>query len=89
MISALWELFSSVASAVFQVGGALVRVVFQLLGTLASAVVWPFRAAWALLFGDWHTLGPWTPLYLALCLLVALALGGLFAYTLWKRRRQP
>ena len=64
MFSALWDLFTCAARALFDLGGAVVRLAFQLLSALAGAVLWPLRALWALLFGDWSALATWTPGYL-------------------------
>ena len=87
MISALFDLLSAVSRGLFQVLGALFRVFVELLSGIASAVLWPFRAANALLFGDWSSVGRWTPLYLGACGLVLLALAALIAYGWWKRRK--
>lgn len=86
MISALFDLISAIAKAFFQVFGALVHIFVELLSGISQAVLWPFRAASALLFGDWHTMGHWTPLYFATCLLILLALAALIGYGYWKRR---
>lgn len=88
MLSAVWELFENLIRALFSVGGALLRVGFQLLSALASLVLLPFRAAWGLLFGDWGALDSWTQGYLVLCGLVVLAFLGLALYGWWRRRRE-
>ena len=41
MFSALWDIFSSLVSAFFQVVGALGRGLLDVLSALASAVLWP------------------------------------------------
>ena len=87
MLSALWELFENLVRALFDVGGALVRVVFQLFSLLAQALLWPFKALWTLLFGDWTALSPWQPAGLALWALALVAAAGVLAYGCWKRRR--
>ena len=74
MFSALWDLFGSVVRALFDLGGAVLRVVFQLFSAVASAIFWPFRATWGLVSGNWGSLGPWTPAYLGVCVVVFLAL---------------
>ena len=76
MFSALWDLFGSMVRALFDLGGAVLRVVFQLFSVVASAIFWPFRATWGLVSGNWGSLGPWTPAYLGVCVVVFLALVG-------------
>lgn len=88
MFSALWDLFTCAARALFDLGGAVVRLTFHLLSALAGALLWPLKALWALLFGDWSTLTTWTPAYLAVCLLVLAALAGLLLYSRWKKGKQ-
>ena len=61
MFSALWDLFTCAARALFDLGGAVVRLAFHLLSALAGALLWPLKALWTLLFGDWSTLATWTP----------------------------
>lgn len=85
MFSALWDLFGSMVRALFDLGGAVLRVVFQLFSAVASAIFWPFRATWGLVSGNWGSLGPWTPAYLGVCVVVFLALVGLLLYGRWKR----
>ena len=67
MFSALWDIFSSLVSAFFQVVGALGRGLLDVLSALASAVLWPIRAASGILFGNWDVSSQWTPLYLSAC----------------------
>ena len=76
MFSALWDIISSLVSAFFQVVGALGRGLLDVLSALASAVLWPIRAASGILFGNWDVSSQWTPLYLSACgvLLAALIL---------------
>ena len=64
MFSALWDLFTCAARALFDLGGAVVRLAFHLLSALAGALLWPLKALWTLLFGDWerpHLLDPRLP----------------------------
>ena len=88
MFSALWDLFTCAARALFDLGGAVVRLAFHLLSALAGALLWPLKALWTLLFGDWSALTPWTPAYLVVCLVVLAALAGLLLYGRWKRGKQ-
>ena len=88
MFSALWDLFTCAARALFDLGGAVVRLAFHLLSALAGALLWPLKALWTLLVGDWSTLATWTPAYLAVCLLVLAALAGLLLYSRWKKGKQ-
>lgn len=88
MFSALWDLFTCAARALFDLGGAVVRLAFHLLSALAGALLWPLKALWTLLFGDWSALTSWTPAYLVVCLLVLAALAGLLLYGRWKRGKQ-
>lgn len=88
MFSALWDLFTCAARALFDLGGAVVRLAFHLLSALAGALLWPLKALWTLLFGDWSALTTWTPAYLAVCLLVLAALAGLLLYSRWKKGKQ-
>ena len=88
MFSALWDLFTCAARALFDLGGAVVRLAFHLLSALAGALLWPLKALWTLLFGDWSTLTTWAPAYLAVCLLVLAALAGLLLYSRWKKGKQ-
>ncbi len=88
MFSALWDLFTCAARALFDLGGAVVRLAFHLLSALAGALLWPLKALWALLFGDWSALTSWTPAYLVVCLVVLAALAGLLLYGRWKRGKQ-
>lgn len=87
MFSALWEVFGSVARALFDIGGAVLRAVFHLFSAVAGAIFWPLRATWGLLSGDWGSLGPWTPAYLGVCVVVFLALVGLLLYGRWKGKK--
>ena len=82
MFSALWDLFTCAARALFDLGGAVVRLAFHLLSALAGALLW------TLLFGDWSALTSWTPAYLVVCLVVLAALAGLLLYGRWKRGKQ-
>lgn len=88
MFSALWDLFTCAARALFDLGGAVVRLAFHLLSALAGALLWPLKALWTLLFGDWSALTSWTPAYLVVCLVVLAALAGLLLYGRWKRGKQ-
>ena len=88
MFSALWDLFTCAARALFDLGGAVVRLAFHLLSALAGALLWPLKALWTLLFGDWSALTSCTPAYLAVCLLVLAALAGLLLYSRWKKGKQ-
>ena len=88
MFSALWDLFTCAARALFDLGGAVVRLAFHLLSALAGALLWPLKALWTLLFGDWSTLTAWTPAYLVVCPVVLAALAGLLLYGRWKRGKQ-
>ena len=88
MFSALWDLFTRAARALFDLGGAVVRLAFHLLSALAGALLWPLKALWTLLFGDWSALTSWTPAYLVVCLVVLAALAGLLLYGRWKRGKQ-
>ena len=88
MFSALWDLFTCAARALFDLGGAVVRLAFHLLSALAGALLWPLKALWTLLFGDWSALTTWTPAYLVVCLVVLAALAGLLLYGRWKRGKQ-
>lgn len=88
MFSALWNLFTCAARALFDLGGAVVRLAFHLLSALAGALLWPLKALWTLLFGDWSALTSWTPAYLVVCLVVLAALAGLLLYGRWKRGKQ-
>ena len=49
MISALFDLISAIASAFFQVLGALFHVAAEILSSVASVILWPVRAAVGLL----------------------------------------
>lgn len=88
MFSALWDLFTCAARALFDLGGAVVRLAFHLLSALTGALLWPLKALWTLLFGDWSALTSWTPAYLVVCLVVLAALAGLLLYGRWKRGKQ-
>ena len=88
MFSALWDLFTCAARALFDLGGAVVRLAFHLLSALAGALLWPLKALWTLLFGDWSALTSWTPAYLVVCLVVLAALAGLLLYGRRKRGKQ-
>lgn len=88
MFSALWDLFTCAARALFDLGGAVVRLAFHLLSALAGALLWPLKALWTLLFGDWSALTSWTPAYLVVCLVVLAALAGLLLYGRWKKGKQ-
>ena len=88
MFSALWDLFTCAARALFDLGGAVVRLAFHLLSALAGALLWPLKALWTLLFGDWSALTSWPPAYLVVCLVVLAALAGLLLYGRWKRGKQ-
>lgn len=88
MFSALWDLFTCAARALFDLGGAVVRLAFHLLSALAGALLWPLKALWTLLFGDWSALTSWTPAYLVVCLVVLAALAGLLLYSRWKKGKQ-
>ena len=80
MFSALWDIFSSLVSAFFQVVGALGRGLLDVLSALASAVLWPIRAASGILFGNWDISSQWTPLYLSAC---GVLLAALILFFLW------
>ena len=88
MFSALWDLFTCAARALFDLGGAVVRLAFHLLSALAGALLWPLKALWTLLFGDWGAVTSWSPAYLVVCLVVLAALAGLLLYGRWKRGKQ-
>ena len=88
MFSALWDLFTCAARALFDLGGAVVRLAFHLLSALAGALLWPLKALWTPPFGDWSALTSWTPAYLVVCLVVLAALAGLLLYGRWKRGKQ-
>ena len=88
MFSALWDIFSSLASAFFQVVGALGRGLLDVLSALASAVLWPIRAASGILFGNWDVSSQWTPLYFVACGVLLAALVFLLACALWVNHRR-
>ena len=88
MFSALWDIFSSLASAFFQVVGALGRGLLDVLSALASAVLWPIRAASGILFGNWDVSSQWTPLYFVACAILLAALVFLLACALWVNHRR-
>lgn len=88
MFSALWDIFSSLVSAFFQVVGALGRGLLDVLSALASAVLWPIRAASGILFGNWDVSSQWTPLYFVACGVLLAALVFLLACALWVNHRR-
>ena len=88
MFSALWDIFSSLVSAFFQVVGALGRGLLDVLSALASAVLWPIRAASGILFGNWDVSSQWTPLYFVACGVLLAALVFLLACALWMNHRR-
>ena len=88
MFSALWDIFSSLVSAFFQVVGALGRGLLDVLSALASAVLWPIRAASGILFGNWDISSQWTPLYFVACGVLLAALVFLLACALWVNHRR-
>lgn len=47
VLSAIFDVLSSIVSAFFQVLGALGRGLWDILGAVASAVLWPVRAVGA------------------------------------------
>lgn len=88
MFSALWDIFSSLVSAFFQVVGALGRGLLDVLSALASAVLWPVRAVGGILFGGWDVSFQWTPLYFVACGVLLAALVFLLACALWVNHRR-
>ena len=88
MFSALWDIFSSLVSAFFQVVGALGRGLLDVLSALASAVLWPIRAASGILFGNWDVSSQWTPLYLSACGVLLAALILFFLWALWSNHKR-
>ena len=88
MISALFDLISAIASAFFQVLGALFHVAAELLSSAASVILWPVRAAVGLLFGRWGMASPWTNLYFLICGLLLLLLAVLVIWGLWQGYKQ-
>lgn len=87
MISALWDVLQSIGRAFFQVIGALAHGAWDVLSGVASAVLWPVRAVTGLLFGDWSTVGRWTPWYFLLCAIVLATLTGLVLWGFWKKKQ--
>lgn len=73
--------------AFFEVIGALARGSWDVLSSIASAVLWPVRAVTGLLFGDWSTVGRWTPWYFLLCAIVLATLTGLVLWGFWKKKQ--
>ena len=67
VLSAIFDVLSSIVSAFFQVLGALGRGLWDILGAVASAVLWPVRAVGGILFGGWDVSSQWTPLYFVAC----------------------
>lgn len=88
MISALFDLINAIANGFFQVLGALVHIVVELLSAVTSAVLWPIRAAVSLLFGRWDFSTPWTNLYFFICGVLFLLLALLLVWTLWKAHKR-
>ena len=56
VLSAIFDVLSSIVSAFFQVLGALGQGLWDILGAVASAVLWPVRAVGGILFGGWDVL---------------------------------
>ena len=73
--------------AFFEVIGALARGSWDVLSSIASAGLWPVRAVTGLLFGDWSTVGRWTPWYFLLCAIVLATLTGLVLWGFWKKKQ--
>ena len=88
VLSAIFDVLSSIVSAFFQVLGALGRGLWDILGAVASAVLWPVRAVGGILFGGWDVSSQWTPLYFVACALLLAALVFLLACALWVNHRR-
>lgn len=89
VLSAIFDVLSSIVSAFFQVLGALGRGLWDILGAVASAVLWPVRAVGGILFGGWDVSSQWTPLYFVACGILFAAVILLAVWALWtnyKRR---
>ena len=68
--------------------GALGRGLLDVLSALASAVLWPIRAASGILFGNWDVSSQWTPLYLSACGVLLAALILFFLWALWSNHKR-
>ena len=88
MLSAIFDVLSSIVSAFFQVLGALGRGLGDILGAVASVVLWPVRAVGGVLFGGWDVSSQWTPLYFVACGVLLAALVFLLACALWVNHRR-
>ena len=88
VLSAIFDVLSSIVSAFFQVLGARGRGRWDILGAVASAVLWPVRAVGGILFGVWDVSSQWTPLYFVACGVLLAALVFLLACALWMNHRR-
>ena len=88
VLSAIFDVLSSIVSAFFQVLGALGRGLWDILGAVASVVLWPVRAVGGILFGGWDVSSQWTPLYFVACAILLAALVFLLACALWVNHRR-
>ena len=88
VLSAIFDVLSSIVSAFFQVLGALGRGRWDILGAGAAAVRWPVRAVGGVLFGGWDVSSQWTPLYFVACAILLAALVFLLACALWVNHRR-
>ena len=64
------------------------RGLWDILGAVASAVLWPVRAVGGILFGGWDVSSQWTPLYFVACGVLLAALVFLLACALWVNHRR-
>ena len=80
VLSAIFDVLSSIVSAFFQVLGALSRGLWDILG--------PVRAVGGILFGGWDVSSQWTPLYFVACGVLLAALVFLLACALWVNHRR-
>ena len=77
VLSAIFDVLSSIVSAFFQVLGALGRGLWDILGAVAG-----------ILFGGWDVSSQWTPLYFVACGVLLAALVFLLACALWVNHRR-
>lgn len=88
VLSAIFDVLSSIVGTFFQVLGALGRGLWDILGAVASAVLWPVRAVGGILFGGWDVSSQWTPLYLSACGVLLAALILFFLWALWSNHKR-
>lgn len=83
MLSNIFTIIGNLARTSLDLFASLARGLLDLFSAFASVILWPVKAVFRVIFGDYSVSAQWTPLYLLACGILLVMLVLIAAWVFW------